>query len=250
MNKFNGKAKLTVIILTILLLTAISYIFYYPNNQKLAQSEEVTIEECQDTHFGLSAIMSTPIEKQKACAVVTLENAEPIEITNIKIGDTPLSVIEAFADGDFDGAGSYKSPPLNNSLKQCLDETDGSNAGMSGCLYDVEESLQRKIRSMVLSQIEQEKRMSYIAYASNPKLFSNTLKEYWKDWYISTTYSEYSTKIKECDIEVSKYFGGSYWYQAMPMCYIKYNANQILWLLNQRDEREDFFQDRQEKRLP
>ena len=102
---------------------------------------------------------------------------------------------------------------------------------------------------MVLLQIEEEKEMSYIAYDSDPKFFTDTLKEYWENWYISTTYSEYSTKVKECDIEVTKSFGGSYWYQAMPMCYIQYNANEILWLLKQKDERKKFFQERRETLL-
>jgi hypothetical protein len=208
--------------------------------KEIPQVTEVKIEECLDTKFGLS-MMQTPFEKQKTCALLTLENAKPIEITKTTIGDNQLSDIEAFAKGDFESSGNYQSDPLKTTLKQCFDSAT-CNAATSACLNDVEESLQRKIRSLVLLQIEQEKQMSYIAHDVNPDLFTEELKEDWQNWYVSTT-NENSNKAKECEIEVTKGFGGSGWYEAMPMCYIKYDANEILWLLKQKEERKQFFEE-------
>lgn len=231
-----------VVILVIIIIFFITSFFVKkdPVNKDVTINTAVNIDKCLETRFG-SSMMYTEPEKQKECALLTLANAKPIEITDTRIGDTSLSIIKSLATGDLDGAGAYKSDPLGSTLKQCLDEAD-SNAATSGCLFDVEDSLQSKIRSMVLLQIEQEKQVAYKAYDSNPDLFKEELEKHWQDWYVSTT-DENSIKAKECEIEGTKFFASSMWYQGIASCYIQKNADEIIWLLKQRNERKAYFEE-------
>ena len=105
------------------------------------------------------------------------------------------------------------------------------------CLYAVEESLQRKIRSIILLQINQEKEN----FNSESESYAHALEEYWQNWYVSTTYSKHNTKGDECDIEATKSYFGSIWYQLRSECYIQHDASEILWLLKQGNERMRYF---------
>lgn len=233
--------KTFLILIVFTLLNALFLVIFYQKGQPTISLDKnpssFTIKDCEETNFARS-LTDTPLENQKTCALLMLENAEPIVITDTKIGDTSLSIIKALAEGDLDRAGNYK--PTTETLNACLEEAgQSSNAAVSGCLYDVEESLQRKIRSMVLLQIQEEEKMLRSPDDASSAFIGDSSKEYWRNWYVSTT-NKNSTKAAECDIEGTK-SGGSGWYQLMPACYIQQDANEILWLLRQKQERWKFF---------
>lgn len=163
------------------------------------EKPSTTIQDCWNTGFGWSK-MYTPREKQIDCALITLKNAERVEIA--------LKDIETLTQGNLEDSGAYKSSPMTTTLKECLDNAL-DNATASGCLYDVEESLQRQIRSIILEKIEKEP----------------TKRDYWQNWYVN------SIKKKKCNLDTSN--TGSSENQVISMCYIRHNANEILWLLNQ-----------------
>src|SRR3990167_5807027 len=185
------------------------------------------IEDCWNTGFAWSK-MYTPKEQQGACALLTLAAANTIKISTAKVGDIPISTLQALAQGNFEAAGDYRSLPLETSLGKCLSGAN-SNAARTGCFLDVEESLQRTVRALVAMQIVKEKEMSYIAHDTNPELFSDDLKGYWQEWYARNTSAEGEKAIK-CQIDATKAFGNSGWYDSMSECYVRYAAADVLWL--------------------
>ena len=205
------------------------------------------IEDCQNTGFAWSK-MYTPKEQQRACALLTLAAATPVKISTGRVGDIPISMLQALAKGDFDAASDYRSPPLKSPLGECLSEAN-SNAAYTGCFLDVEESLQRTTRSLVVMQIVKEKEMSYIAHDTNPEGFSDDLKGYWQEWYARNTSGKGEKAIK-CQIDATKAFGTSGWYDSMSECYVRYAAADVLWLLDQRESREKYFTDLRKQILP
>lgn len=210
---------------------------YYSNDKGGVSS--VTTEECFNTRFGLST-MRTPLDKQKACAIVTLEDAKAMDVTDIKNGEISLSIIESFANNALDNSETYGFDSSYVPLKQCLDNAE-NNAAFGGCYESVEASLQNIIRSVVQSNIIQEEEISYIANDTSPELFAETLREYWTNWYISSTSGE-SLKARECDIEGTTSFGGSATFTVVSMCYIKHDAIEIISLLKQERERKNGFE--------
>lgn len=211
----------------------IVFYFFYQNSNTL------TIQKCSDANFGLSLSSLDPTQ-EKTCANLLLDKADRIELKGSMIDDTPLPTIQALARGDFNEGGTFSSSPLTTALKTCIDTTM-DNAAEAGCFYDTERSLQNKIRSLAYQQIQQEKEQSYIAHDSAPEFFADTLNDYWRAWYTSTTNSN-STKAKECNIEGTKSFAQSGWFETMSKCYIQADANEILWLLKQKEDRKIFFE--------
>jgi len=213
-------------------------LFVIQSNKNLSKiSAKTTIEECWDTRFG-SSNMFTPIEKQKDCALLEIGQAEPIKLTETNIGKVPISQIEVFANNDPLESPklnkNYISSPLEVTFGDCMVNSESeSNASVSGCLLDAEESLQRIIRSLVKVAIERDQKYASTIYDTDPQLYIDSRREYWQNWYYESV-KENSLKYFECEIEITNdTFGGSSYYQTQPACYIRKNAQQILWMLQQ-----------------
>lgn len=226
-------------IITIVCLVIFIVIFTVVFNQNKKTPQTTTkIEDCWNTGFGWSK-MYTPTEKQKDCADITLTNAEPIKITKTSVGDISLSDVKNFANNNLDISiklnKDFISPPLKTTLGDCISSND-SNAGQYGCLLDTEEALQRTIRSLVLAITEQDIKNAPKIDDTDPTLYIQTRKEYWQNWYYESIKSG-SIKETECNIEsTNDAFGGSGNTEMMGGCYIRKDAQEILWLLEQLDE--------------
>jgi len=232
------KSQKIIILLVIVGVIAGIGLFVIQSNKSLSKiSTKTTIEECRNTWFG-SSKMSTPIEKQKDCALLEIGQAEPIKLTATNIGKVTISQIEVFANNDPlespELNKNYISSPLEVTFGDCMVNAESeSNASVSGCLLDAEESLQRIIRSLVKVAIERDQKYASTIDDTTPQLYIDSRKEYWQNWYYESVKKD-SIKYFECEIEITNAtFGGSSYYQTQPACYIRKNAQQILWMLKQ-----------------
>lgn len=231
-NKWN----LTVLIIICAIVVGLFVLHRPPTNSATesiskATSTSTTIQDCWDTNFGTSN-MYTPEEKQKDCAVLTLETAKAIKIDKQKVGDYyTLSDIKALAA---DSTTTSNSPADLQSDK-CWKEAN-SNAAMDGCSYTGEKSLQDVIRSLVRMNIDKEKVVSGMTYDTDPAFYADQMKTEWQDWYVSVT-SDTSTVNAQCTLETDRdVFGGSITPLYKSGCFIKQDALEILWLIDKLKE--------------
>ena len=155
-------------------------------------------------------------EEQDFCTLKRFEKARPLNITSNMIGDIPISLVKLYADG----RGIAYDDKYKTDSVICIEKSESTIGGFN-CIAELEGNLQKHIRGIIKTILKKLPNGHWM----------NDDTEALKNWYLSVTGSD-SSKARSCVIETRDSWGGTINSEDMAGCFVKYEAQQILWLLD------------------